>query len=1066
MGKRPSLAKTTRPILGGIYPRRRLFRVLDHARKRPLIYVAGPPGAGKTSLVASYLEHRKLSGLWYQVDDADADVATFFYYMRLAATHAAPRHRKPLPLLTPEYRLGLATFTRRYFQELYSRLKAPFVLVFDNYQEASVDSPIHDVIRDGVAELPPGGHVILISRHAPPPTLARLRANQTMEVLGWEELRLRPEESAAIARLQGQGRVSRDTLRRLHEQTEGWAAGLVLLLEHARRESEAPRAVTAGGREAVFDYFAGEIFKKTDHATQDFLLHTAFLPKMTVGMAEHMTGLAEAGHVLADLNRKNYFTLKHPESEFVYQYHPLLREFLLARAEQVLSPVKITRLPKRAATILEKSGQLEEAVVLFRQAGDWAGMVRVILSQAPLLLAQGRNQTLEEWLGWLPKEVIDETPWLLYWRGTGCLPFDLRRSRDDFARAFTRFGVQGDQEGLFLAWAGVVETYIYEWGDYRPLDHWIERLEELVECFPQFPSPEAEARVACGMFTALMYRQPDHPRLAVWEERARNIAMSGSDIHLRVMIGNHLLLYYIWWTGDLAKATLLANTLRAAMGTAGVAALTRIAWYAIEAAYCWMTARNDRCVKAVNDGIILAQKTGIRMWDFMLCAQGVYGTLTQGDLTSAEGFLGRMMAAMNPARRLDVCHYHFLSAWHALYRHDLAAAVEHAKMALSMAEKSGAPFARAYCHMGLAQVLFESGRRQEASAHLGESRRISALMKSKAVEYLCFLVEARDALDHPDAESALRAVRGFFTLGREQNFVNHAWWRPDIMARLCAEAIEHGIEVEYVQTLIRTRTLLPEDPPVHIEHWPWPIKIYTLGRFALLKDGAPLPVGARAQRRPLELLKALIALGGRDIPEEQLADLLWPEAEGDAAHRAFDTTLHRLRHLLGQEKALLLREGRLTLDPRLCWVDARAFERLLDQVEAVGKVDTDRALALAEKALCLYQGLFLGAGAREPWAISLRERLRGKFLRQVGHLGTHWEQAGEWTKGVNCYQRGLEVDDLAEEFYQRLMTCYQRLGRRAEALAVYQRCRTILATVLGVEPAPATEAIYQALLNS
>jgi DNA-binding SARP family transcriptional activator len=95
--------------------------------------------------------------------------------------------------------------------------------------------------------------------------------------------------------------------------------------------------------------------------------------------------------------------------------------------------------------------------------------------------------------------------------------------------------------------------------------------------------------------------------------------------------------------------------------------------------------------------------------------------------------------------------------------------------------------------------------------------------------------------------------------------------------------------------------------------------------------------------------------------------------------------------------------------------------------------------------------------------VSIRERLRNKFLRNVRRLGIYWEQSGELARAVDCYQKGLEVDDLAEEFYQCLMKCYQQMGKRAEALAVYKRCYQILSSVLGIEPSPETEAIKQAL---
>ena len=146
------LAKTTRPSLANTIARSRLFCLLDRSRKGPITWVWAPPGAGKTSLIANYLAARSLSNLWYQVDIGDADIASFFYYLG----QAVARRRRPLPLLTPEYRQGLAIFTRLFFRELYSPLRTPFVLVFDNYQEVSVDSPLHEVMCEALAEIPEG----------------------------------------------------------------------------------------------------------------------------------------------------------------------------------------------------------------------------------------------------------------------------------------------------------------------------------------------------------------------------------------------------------------------------------------------------------------------------------------------------------------------------------------------------------------------------------------------------------------------------------------------------------------------------------------------------------------------------------------------------------------------------------------------------------------------------------------------------------------------------------------------------------------------------------------------
>jgi two-component SAPR family response regulator len=114
---------------------------------------------------------------------------------------------------------------------------------------------------------------------------------------------------------------------------------------------------------------------------------------------------------------------------------------------------------------------------------------------------------------------------------------------------------------------------------------------------------------------------------------------------------------------------------------------------------------------------------------------------------------------------------------------------------------------------------------------------------------------------------------------------------------------------------------------------------------------------------------------------------------------------------------------------------------------------------LAEKAIKMYRGAFLAKEIEHPWLISMRERLRSKFLRSVNHLGNYWCQAQQWGRALECYQRGLEVDDLAEEFCQGGMVCYQNLGLKANALSLYNRFEKRVKAVLGIEPSSKTKAL-------
>ena len=203
-----------------------------------------------------------------------------------------------------------------------------------------------------------------------------------------------------------------------------------------------------------------------------------------------------------------------------------------------------------------------------------------------------------------------------------------------------------------------------------------------------------------------------------------------------------------------------------------------------------------------------------------------------------------------------------------------------------------------------------------------------------------------------------------------------------------------------------------------------------------------------------------------EVPEARLAEFLWPEADGDLAHHSFEVALSRLRKLLGKEEALVLKEGRLSLSNRHCWVDVWAFERFLGQAEKARKEGKGpEAIRLFEKALSLYRGPFL-LSEEMTCAASPREKLRSGFLRAVAHLGQCYEDGERWEEAVSCYGKGIEADDLAEELYRRLMVCHIRQGREAEALSVYRRCRKTLSSVLGVDPSAETRAIAASLGRS
>ena len=310
------------------------------------------------------------------------------------------------------------------------------------------------------------------------------------------------------------------------------------------------------------------------------------------------------------------------------------------------------------------------------------------------------------------------------------------------------------------------------------------------------------------------------------------------------------------------------------------------------------------------------------------------------------------------------------------------------------------------------------------------------------------------------------------SVGKPRNYLSFPLWRPEMLAQLCSVALEADTETNYVAKLIDERSLQLDAANSALLNWPWPLRVQTLGQFRVSRDGEPISFTGKAQRRPLDLLKVVIAYGGRDVSEERVVEALWPRIDGDSAHRSFATTLHRLRKLLGEEKALQLSDGKLTLDGRYIWVDTWAFDQIVSRINSLlhsiqneSPIDNEAVTQLSAQLLERYAGPFLESEAEQGWALQLRDRLRQRFVRAVADMARHWREAGEAEHAIDLLEQALERDYANESSYRNLMECYAALGRHAEAADTYSRCRKMLKANLDVEPSPETTALYEKLVH-
>ena len=1064
--------KITAPGLpAGIVKRERLFHILENCREKRVVWISGPGGSGKTTLVSSYLEAHKLSAIWYHMDQKDADPATFFYYMGLAFSDCASPDHEPLPLLTPEYLAGIKTFTRHYFDQLFTQLPVPYAIVLDNYQDVSSSSPFHELISEGFSLIPDGVTVIVLSRNEPPPVLTLQEAAKRFDFIGWNDIRFSFDEAKEFAGIQTESSLETEALTRIYTKTDGWIAGLLMILESQKESALDYQLLEGLPLDKVFGYFAEKIFDGSDPELQFFLLKTAFVPGITAYMAEQLTGIGSSEQILSRLCRNRFFTEKHSPDDPVYQYHPLFREFLLSRAEKTFPADVVMEIRRTAASFLEGAGRTEDAAGLLMEAADWDGITALILNSAPIFASEGRSETVRAWLGSIPGEIVERVPGLLYWKGICLLLHSPAQSRICFRKAFDLYSQTNDRVGMCLSWTGGAEVSLYD-GEFIPLDQWLSLLEGMHLDDVAFPSQQLEDQVAMSIFNVMAFRQPQHPDISKWRERGAPFVRGCGDINLRLQAAIQLAVHDLW-KGEFDRATFMLEQVQGMAHSRRISPMTQITISNGLVLHAFYTGALTSGVSIALDAVRMADETGVHILDRQVLGNGAACALSIGDFATADELLKKMESSLREGwgwKGFDTGYYHLLLGWQKSHRNDFVAASQHLVLTMDGLHVAGFVAAEALVLYLMAMNLRELGDAERAEGYLSQSYAIAYGMGSEFLEFFCLCSSVHLALDASREQEAISLLRQAMTLGRRGGYAGDWFWRrPSSLLRLCVKALENNIEVDYVRGLIRRWSLVPETPPLHLDSWPWPLKIHTLGTFKLIRNDEPVVLTGKI-KKPLELLKALIVFGGKNVSQDRLADALWPEADGDLAKRSFDTNLHRLRKLLGNEKALQLQEGRLSIDPRYCWIDVWAFERRCGEIEEILKAnghhkDTERLVIYFEKGTDLYRGLFLHDDTDQAWTTSMREHMRSKFFHLLVSAGSYYETLKQWEKAAAWYRKGLLMDSLAEEFYQRLMVCKQQLGQTAQAVKTYKRCCSALSASLDLAPSPETEEIYASLIK-
>ncbi len=400
---------STRPE---IVPRQRLLEELNQGLHRKLTLISAPAGFGKTTLIAEWIHGSNKHAAWISLDERDNVITRFLTYLIaafqqfdasigvdiLAVLQAADN-----PQIEPILTILINQVTQK---------TAEFILVLDDYHLISTET-IHSAVEFLLEHLPPNLYLVIIGRADPPFSLSRLRASGLLTEFRSNDLRFSEEEIAIFLNDRMGFNLTNKDIKALEARTEGWIASLQLaaISLKGREDKEDFISAFSGSHYYVIDYLVDEVMSHQPDELQFFLLHTSILDRFCASLCNSILEVKNSKDMIERLQEANLFLVQLDDERIWYRYHQLFADFLNQRLHEKY-PKKIEEMHHRASLWFEKNGLISEAIDHSIAGEHFERAAYLVEGFGPEMMMKSKFDQLEKWLDAMPKEVVENWPWL------------------------------------------------------------------------------------------------------------------------------------------------------------------------------------------------------------------------------------------------------------------------------------------------------------------------------------------------------------------------------------------------------------------------------------------------------------------------------------------------------------------------------------------------------------------------------------------------------------------------------------------------------------------------------
>jgi ATP/maltotriose-dependent transcriptional regulator MalT/DNA-binding SARP family transcriptional activator len=1062
---------------------------------RRLTVVVGGAGFGKSTLAARVAANRRSA--WYTLDAGDRHLGALTAGIVAAVRVVAPD--LPADLAAPIEGsieptdeagiLGRANAAAALLSDaLENVLDEPLLLVLDDLH-VLVGAPLAWRLVEALVRLAPANLRLLITSRAELPfSVERLRGQGQVSDLGGPTLAFSEHEIGSLVGILLAEEVPQPPERqlvgrRIHDATGGWPAAVRLAIEAVRA---APPGDLGGVLDRLqrpegplFAYLAEEVVSAAPPATRTLVQRAVHFDRFNVALLEAI-GVDDPAPTLTELAKRALFLQPLPGERGWYSLHGLIREYTMSK--MALPADEVRSIHRAAAAWFEFQGVHEAALTSWLAAGDQQALARFLSEHAQSLVLGGATRQVVEASAHLPEDLLDAR----IERACGEASM-VRGQWRDAMNHFRRATGETGRLDAATAWRmGLVHALRGAYDD---------ALAVFARCEP---GPDDDP-VDCALLSAYIASSQYH-RGNVAEARAASrdaLDRAAAVGDQRALAAAHTAMGF---TDELENdptdaAAQYALALAAADRAGDALQMVRIlnARGALELEL----GRFEPALELLDEAVRLGDMVGFA--SFHARALVNRGRARQGigrfeeamaDITTARGIYERIGSSQIAYALTREGSMHALRGDSFLARAAFESAVRSARStgdaatlapaliglaqalvlddpetAQAMADEAlelGRDLSPVTILLGAGRVALALGDRETAESLAREATAAARTRRDDPGMAVGLELEALTATDPSRAvalveEAATIWLRSPAPYGMARNRIVFARIAGGIEGR--AAAVEAGRAFRSMGA--RGPAADAEEIVEAIDRANRPaIRIQSLGRFRVVRDGQVVPTTAWQSKKARDLLKILVARRGKPTTRDTFFELLWPDEDPEPLGNRLSVALATVRSVLDPEKRFAADwfipadKSAIGLDLEHVELDVEQFLAAAANAERLGRNgDAPGARASRAEAEQLYGGDFLEEDPYEDWAVALREEAQATYISLARALAEDAAANGDADGATRYYLRILERDPFDEGAHLGLVAALIAAGRHGEARRRYGFYATKMDEI-SVEAAP------------